>query len=131
MVIYNAYSPRKNEASPAGNPIVSEFVRMARSDGSFYLEKVGEHNIQEVIDSFKESCDLKTNIAKLLGGDPTAHVRDGGFYADITGCPKHLCEVPVFADKILDQAAEVKAAQKVAAEIAAKKESEVKVVESV
>ena len=61
--------------SPSGSPIKDTFERQENKDGSCELVKVGEKNIQEEIDSYKEQTDYVSLLEKMEAGDPVATVR--------------------------------------------------------
>lgn len=56
------------------------------------LHKVGEHDIWEEIQSYKEECSIDNILARAAAGDPNALNQRKGFYADITDTPKTLAE---------------------------------------
>ena len=56
------------------------------------LHKIGEHDIWEEIQSYKEECSIDNILARAAAGDPNALNQRKGFYADITDSPKTLAE---------------------------------------
>lgn len=61
------------------------------SNGSRHLEKVGETNLYEYIQSFKESVDLKQIIERCaMSGDLSMLQRMQGTYGDYVGIPGDL-----------------------------------------
>lgn len=61
--------------SPKGSNMKDVFERQDNKDGSCELVKVGETDIQEKINSFKEQTDYVTLLEKMEAGDPVATVR--------------------------------------------------------
>lgn len=61
-------------------------------DGQIELRPAGKKNIQEYIDSFRESTDISFIVQRLKNGDVAdLNLRDG-FYADMTKMPTTRAE---------------------------------------
>lgn len=59
-----------------------------------YLKAVGKDNVQDKINSFKDTCDIKKLIEKyqMLGDESILNQRQG-FYADMTDVPNNLIDI--------------------------------------
>lgn len=79
--------------SNPGSDIVIEYSPIVNDDGSITLEESGKSNIQEYIDSFAESCDIKSIIARFNAGDVEALNRNVMKFGDFTEFPKTYAEV--------------------------------------
>lgn len=61
-------------------------------DGTIHLTECGKENIQEIINSHRDTCDMNFILHQLnLGNTSVLNVREG-FYADLTGAPKTMAE---------------------------------------
>lgn len=54
------------------------------------LEKVGETDIQEYIQSFADECDINRIVQRYANGDTAILQRVQGVFTDITGVPQDL-----------------------------------------
>ena len=78
--------------SNPGSEIVIEYSPIVKDDGSIGLEESGKSNIQEFIDSFKESCDIKSILARFNAGEVEVLNRNLMRYGDFTEFPKSYAE---------------------------------------
>lgn len=83
---------RGRVTSPPGNPIKDLFTSKMMKDGQIKLIKTGEQNTDEAINSFRESTDLHTILARFLNGDLEALNKFQPVYADLTNMPHSLPE---------------------------------------
>lgn len=58
--------------------------------GSEILKETGVTDVYEQIQSWKDSCDLKTIINRFMQGDVNALNRSTTFFADVADCPTTL-----------------------------------------
>lgn len=78
------------KTAPVGSPIKDEFMLITEPDGNTRLEKVGEINTEELIQSFKGETDIHNIVNRALNGDPAAlQVREGA-YVDLTALPQSI-----------------------------------------
>ena len=75
-----------------GSRISNDYQIEIDKRGHKSLHKVGEHDIWEEIQSYKEECSIDNILARAAAGDPNALNQRKGFYADITDTPKSLAE---------------------------------------
>lgn len=61
-------------------------------DGIISLVQTGVEDIQQYIDSFKDSCDISVMVQKFLAGDEAALTRGNPVFMDLLGAPKTLAE---------------------------------------
>lgn len=76
-----------------GSPIRPVYSAKVESDGEIILTKVGEENINDYIQSCKESTDIATIVAYYnQTGDETVLKRYIPTYGDFSNLPKSLAE---------------------------------------
>lgn len=78
--------------SNPGSRMANDYQIEIDDRGHKSLHKVGEHDIWEEIQSYKEECSIDNILARASAGDPNALNQRKGFYADITDSPKTLAE---------------------------------------
>lgn len=76
-----------------GSPIREVFSPVVNDDGSISLQKSGEENLQQYIDSFALECDINSLIARYVNGDISALNQVTGSYGDFTSFPKTYAEM--------------------------------------
>lgn len=79
--------------SECGSPIKEVYSPVVNDDGSISLQKSGEENLQEYIDSFALECDINTLISRFVNGDISALNQVNGSYGDFTSFPKTYAEM--------------------------------------
>ena len=79
--------------SEVGSPIKEVFSSKLDSDGNIVLEKVGEENIYDYIQSFAESVDINSIMARYQNGDVDALNKVQGFFGDFTDVPDSWVDV--------------------------------------
>ena len=62
------------------------------SDGQIDLVQTGVEDLQEYIDSFKDSCDISIMVQRYLAGDETALTNGNPVFMDLTGAPNTLAD---------------------------------------
>lgn len=68
------------------------FTPEVMDDGQIDLVQTGVEDIQQYIDSFKDSCDISVMVQRFLAGDETALRNGNPVFMDILGAPKTLAE---------------------------------------
>lgn len=63
-----------------------------KSDGQIELVQTGVEDLQQYIDSFKDSCDISVMVQRFLAGDETALRNGNPVFMDLLGAPKTLAE---------------------------------------
>lgn len=83
---YDEYDQRC--ATPSGRGFADKMSVVRCDSGGSCLEKVGESNLHEYIQSFREEVDLKKIIERcMISGDMSMLQRVQGVYMDVTGMP--------------------------------------------
>lgn len=100
---------RKEPAKPAPAGVRFKDENILVYEGNnMILKKVGQIDVQEQINSYRDGVDLGKMIERFKRGDTSAISRKQGFYADATECPTDLASA-INAQRV---AAEYMAAQK-------------------
>lgn len=81
------------QVSEHGSPIKDIYSPVVNKDGTISLEKSGEENLQEYIDSFRDECDINVILAKYASGDVSVLNQRQGSYGDFTKMPKTYAEM--------------------------------------
>lgn len=89
---YSFSDCRSIEYAPQGNSIVQEYELEYSPQGVPHLIPVGTYDLYDVIQSFKDECDLGKIFQRYANGDVMALNKRQGVYADISDLP-----VDVFA----------------------------------
>lgn len=63
-----------------------------KKDGQIELVQTGVEDLQQYIDSFKDSCDISVMVQRFLAGDETALRNGNPVFMDLVGAPKTLAE---------------------------------------
>ncbi len=91
------FFPRERNAgfrSEPGQRVKDEFCAVHADDGSLYLEKIGETNLYEYIQSFAASTDINVIIKRFAAGDTSVLSQRQGMFFDATQIqPKTYAEV--------------------------------------
>lgn len=61
-------------------------------DGQIDLVQTGVEDLQQYIDSFKDSCDISLMVQRYIAGDETALRNGNPVFMDLLGAPKNLAE---------------------------------------
>lgn len=91
--IFKPYGDEKPEARPnnPGNQYEPEYKERYDENGEAYLEKVGEVDTYEKIQSYRDECDVMAILSRYAAGDETALARPG-YYIDTTKLPATYTE---------------------------------------
>ena len=91
--IFKPYGDEKPENKPScpGNILEPEYRERYDERGEAYLEKVGEVNTYEKIQSYREQCDVMAILSRYAAGDETA-LATPGYYIDTSKLPKSYTE---------------------------------------
>ena len=73
--------------SNPGNRMEPEYKERYDEKGEAYLEKVGEVDTYEKIQSYREECDVMAILSRYAAGD-TSVMSNPGWYIDTTKLPK-------------------------------------------
>lgn len=88
MAKFYSFSDRRPiEFAPQGNSIVQEYELEYSPQGVPHLIPVGTYDLYDVIQSFKDECDLGKIFQRYANGDVMALNKRQGVYADISDLP--------------------------------------------
>lgn len=73
--------------SNLGSPIKEVYQGEFDDEGKFSVVKVGEINLYENIQSYKDSVDIDIILNRYACGDPMALEKVSGFFADVSALP--------------------------------------------
>lgn len=90
------YKPYEEEKPPApfnnpGSMIQEQYKERYDERGVAYLEKVGEVNIYEKIQSYRDECDIMSILSRYAAGDETV-LATPGWYIDTSKLPSNYTE---------------------------------------
>ena len=88
---FSRVSNTKNFCTECGNGFIDDFAYKI-VDNTKTLVKIGKHDVQAEIESFKDSCDINMIVARFVAGDDSALNQVQGFYADMKSMPKTYAE---------------------------------------
>lgn len=86
------YTPHNRIAANSGSPVKVLYRGKYDANGCVVLEKKGEENLYDYIQSFRDSVDLNVILARFSNGDVEALNKAQGFYADVTDFPKNMAD---------------------------------------
>lgn len=86
------YTPHNRIFANQGSPVKVLYGGKYDANGRVVLEKKGEENLYDYIQSFRDSVDLNVILARFTNGDVEALNKSQGFYADVTDFPKNMAD---------------------------------------
>ena len=86
------YTPHERIVANSGSPVKVLYRGKYDANGRVVLEKSGEENLYDYIQSFRDSVDLNVILARFSNGEVDALSKAQGFYADVTDFPKNMAE---------------------------------------
>lgn len=92
VVVMNNYSSRSRFFSPSGTGIDDVFQPVYCKGDCRVLKKVGDRNLYEIIQSYKEECSVKRIVERYQSGDLSALRRVQALYTDVVDSPSTLVE---------------------------------------
>lgn len=99
MKFRNKYVHSPVSPSNCGSRLHNDYKMKVFDDGSRDLVVVGQIDIYEMIQSHKDSVDLKLTLERYARGDESAINRRQAFFGDFTHMPTSLAEL---SQRILD-----------------------------
>lgn len=87
---YSFSEPRPVEVNPAGDSVVQEYELEYTPQGVPHLVPTGTFDLYEVIQSFRDECDLGMIFQRYANGDVMALNKRQGVYADISEMPQDI-----------------------------------------
>lgn len=92
MMFDTQYTPQDRIYANPGSPVKLLYGGRYDANGRVILEKKGEENLYDYIQSFRDSVDLNVILARFANGDVEALNKAQGFYADVTDFPKNMAD---------------------------------------
>lgn len=86
------YSEHERVHCSPGSPVRELYNGRYDANGRVVLEKSGEENLYQYIQSFKDSVDLNVILARFTNGEVDALSKAQGFYADVTDFPHNMAD---------------------------------------
>lgn len=83
--------PEKKEATASGSRKKNVYNYRINNHGSKVLEKTGEEDLQDMINSFEEETKIENILARAKLGDRTA-IRENIDFGDLTSIPNNIIE---------------------------------------
>lgn len=87
---YSLSKPRPVEFNPSGDSVVTEFELEYSPQGVPHLVPTGTYDLYEVIQSFRDECDLGKIFQRYANGDVMALNKRQGVYADLSDMPQDI-----------------------------------------
>lgn len=93
MEFFNKFNPAPKKPTPAGDKFLNEYQEKYSKDGEKKLVKVGQKNIDEIIQADLESTKIENILHAVAMGDLRALQQREVTYMDATTMPKSLMEM--------------------------------------
>lgn len=87
---YSLSDPRPVQVNPSGDSVVQEYELEYSPQGVPHLVPTGTYDLYEVIQSFRDECDLGKIFQRYANGDVMALNKRQGVYADISDMPHDI-----------------------------------------
>lgn len=87
---FSLSDPRPVEVNPAGDSVVQEYELEYSPQGVPHLVPTGSYDLYDVIQSFRDECDLGKIFQRYANGDVMALNKRQGVYADISDMPQDI-----------------------------------------
>ena len=92
MKFRTQYDSHERVPACVGSPVRTVYGGRYDANGRVVLDKKGEENLYDFIQSFKDSVDINVILARFSNGDTEALSRAQGFYADVTDFPSNMAD---------------------------------------
>lgn len=90
MKFYSVSTPREAEYCPVGDSVVQDYELEYSPQGVPHLVPTGTYDLYDVIQSFRDECDLGKIFQRYANGDVMALNKRQGVYADISEMPQDI-----------------------------------------
>lgn len=97
---YSLSEPRPVEVNPAGDSVVQEYELEYSPRGVPHLVPTGTYDLYEVIQSFRDECDLGKIFQRYANGDVMALNKRQGVFVDISEMPQDIFEAAKLLDRV-------------------------------
>lgn len=99
MTFRTQYSDSMRIHSNSGNRFVPNYDSSIDENGVLVLKEVGKYDLYDEIQSYKESCDIKSILARFALGETDVLEKYQGAYLDTTKFPTTYAE---FQQQLID-----------------------------
>lgn len=90
--VVGRYDSFSKFSSVNGSPVASDYIKEIGPDGVSTFKKIGEFNLQDRINSHKDSCDIHQIIARYANGDLSVLSKKALDYFDTTQAPQSIAD---------------------------------------
>lgn len=97
---YSFSEPRPVEFNPSGDSVVQEYELEYSPQGVPHLVPTGTYDLYDVIQSFREECDLGKIFQRYANGDVLALNKRQGVFADISEMPQDIFSAANLIDRV-------------------------------
>ncbi len=97
---YSLSDPRPVEINPSGDSIIQEYELQFSPAGIPHLVPTGSYDLYDVIQSFRDECDLGKIFQRYANGDVMALNKRQGVFADITEMPQDIFAAANLLDRV-------------------------------
>lgn len=97
---YSFSDPRPVEVNPSGDSVVQDYELEYSPQGVPHLVPTGTYDLYDVIQSFRDECDLGKIFQRYANGDVMALNKRQGVYADISEMPQDIFTAANLLDRV-------------------------------
>lgn len=97
---YSISEPRPVEVNPSGDSVVQEYELEYSPQGVPHLVPTGTYDLYEVIQSFRDECDLGKIFQRYANGDVMALNKRQGVFADISDMPQDIFAAATLIERV-------------------------------
>lgn len=97
---YSFSETRPVDVNPSGDSVVQEYELEYSPQGVPHLVPTGTYDLYEVIQSFRDECDLGKIFQRYANGDVMALNKRQGVYADISEMPQDVFAAAKLLDRV-------------------------------
>lgn len=97
---YSLSEPRMAEVSPSGDSVVQEYELEYSPEGVPHLVPTGSYDLYDVIQSFRDECDLGKIFQRYANGDVMALNKRQGVFADISDMPQDIFSAASLLERV-------------------------------
>ena len=83
----------------SGNRIQKQYIRSLNLQGKPILEEVGQIDLQDRINSFRQECDINRIVKRAAEGDVDILHRTQGAFIDVSGVPNNVHDLHTLIQK--------------------------------
>ena len=102
-MIYSILNPPKNIPCESGSKYLNKYQEEINEKGKLVLVKIGETNVDEIIQSHAEEVKIENILHQVAMGDLSALQQREATYVDTTTMPKNLMEAQNLVIRLKDE----------------------------